>query len=90
LPASQTVKRRKDATGRGSVREQIVKGEAVDVGAGSGEIGMDLEKVLIADHQQGRILQVFPVIIELEIRALRSLCLPLYSHPKCPRFHTSA
>ena len=28
---------------------------------------MNLEAVLIADHQQGRVLQVFPVIVQLQV-----------------------
>jgi hypothetical protein len=32
-----------------------------------GEVGMNLEAVLVTDHQQRRIFQVFPVLFKLEI-----------------------
>src|ERR1019366_2908096 len=59
--------RRDGARGRGEIGEQVVQREAVDVRAGSGEVCMDFEKVLIADHQQGGILKVFAVIVELKV-----------------------
>ncbi len=42
----------------GEWREQIVQREAVNLFRRPGEVGMHLEAVLIAHHQQGRILQV--------------------------------
>jgi len=73
----QDFQRRNSASGRGRIGKQIVQGEAVDVRAGSGEVGMDLKTLQVTDHQQGRILQVFPVIIELEIRRIQVFVLAL-------------
>jgi hypothetical protein len=62
---------RESAIRRGRRGEQIVKSEAVDVRSCPGEVGMHLEAVLVAYHQQGRILQVFPVVRQLEVRGLQ-------------------
>jgi hypothetical protein len=38
---------------------------------------MDLEAVLVTDHQQGGILQVFPVLFKLEISGVKVFVLAL-------------
>src|SRR6266542_2155714 len=63
----QHFQRRQSAIRRGLGREKIIKGEAVGFRAGAGEVGMDLEALLIARHHQRRILQVFAVAHELAI-----------------------
>src|ERR1035441_8300394 len=60
--SSKHLQGRESAIRRGGCGEQIVESEAVDVGSRPGEVGMHLKAVLVAYHQQRRILQVFAVI----------------------------
>ena len=59
---------------------QVVERHAVDAGPGVGEVGVDLDAVHVAHHQQGRILQRLAVVEQLAIGgrqvAARPLVLP--------------
>ena len=57
--------------------EQVVQGEPVDRGGRVGEVGVDLEAVEVADHQEGRVVQRFAVLQQLAVGGGQVLALAL-------------
>ena len=51
----------------GRPRQKIVESEGVDLHARASEVGMDLEAVLIADNEQGRVFKVLAIAQKLAI-----------------------
>ncbi len=47
------------------VAVEVVEREGVDARGGCGEVGVDLEALEVADDKQGRVAEVFAVIVEL-------------------------
>ena len=58
----------------GSVAGQVGQVEGVDLLDGAGEVGVDLEAVQVADHQQRRVLQVLAVLEQLLVGGRRGSC----------------
>ena len=59
---------------------EVVEGDAVDLGAGAGEVGVDLDAVHVADDERGRVLEVLAVVEQLAVGGgevgVRALVLP--------------
>ena len=57
------------------VAVEVVEREGVDALASSGEVGVDLEALEVADDEEGRVAEVFAVVVELLIGLFEGLVL---------------
>ena len=59
------------------VAVEVVEREGVDALASSGEVGVDLKALEVADDEEGRVCQLFTVVVELLIGLLEVFVLAL-------------
>jgi len=59
------------------VAVEVVEREGVDALAGSGEVGVNFESLEVADDEEGRIAEIFAVVVKLLVGLLESFVLTL-------------